>query len=129
MLIAYTASNLTNTSLSDGSGAVHRADTLQAYAADREKTLNKKQLAKLAREQKAELKRAQKEARKEKERLVEEAKKEKKERKRRERRRITKAAPTRRPSFRREDFAVSAEIVPQVPISHEPRPQRRYYAS
>ena len=57
------ASNLTDTSLSGESGAVHRANTFEAYAASREKTLNKKQLAKLAREQKAEGKRAREEAR------------------------------------------------------------------
>jgi hypothetical protein len=54
---------LTNTSLSGESVATRRADTFQAYAADREKTLNKKQLARLVGEQKAEGKRAREEAR------------------------------------------------------------------
>jgi hypothetical protein len=119
---------LTNTSLSGESVATRRADTFQAYAADREKTLNKKQLARLVGEQKAEGKRAREEARRKEKELAKKAKRENKERKRRGRRRITKAAPTRRSSLRRKDFAVSAEIVPQVPISHEPRPGNRYYA-
>jgi hypothetical protein len=126
--LCVVASNFTNTSLSGESVATRRANTFEAYAASREKKLTKKRLKEKAKLDRAESKRLQQEARKKENELVKKAKKEKKERKRHERRRITKAAPTRRPPIRRADFAVSAEIVPQVPISHEPRPRNRYYA-
>jgi hypothetical protein len=124
----YIASNSTNTLLTGESDAICRDDVFQAHATRTEATLTKKRLTEKAKLDKAESKRLQKEARKEKERLVKEAKREKKEKKRRERRRVTKAAPTRRPSFRRKDFAVSAEIVPQVLISPGAGPRNRYYA-
>lgn len=125
----YIASNSTNTLLSGESDATCRDDVFQAHAARTEAALTKKRLKEKAKLDRAESKRLQQEARKKEKELVKKAKREKKDRKRRERRRITKAAPTRRSSLRREDFAVSAEIVPQVPISHEPRPGNRYYAS
>ncbi|KAG7575433.1 hypothetical protein FFLO_00252 [Filobasidium floriforme] len=127
-LDSYAASNLTNTSLSGESVATRRADTFEAYAASREKKLTKKQLKEKAKLDRAESKRLQQEARKKEKESVKKAKKETKESKRRERRRITKAAPTRRPPIRRADFAVSAEIVPQVPISSGAPLKKRYYA-
>jgi hypothetical protein len=102
----YVASNSINTTLSGEPDATYRDDVFQAHAARTEATLTKNRFKEKAQLDRAESKRLQQEARNKEKELVKKAKREKKERKWHERRRITKAAPTRRRSLRRDNFVL-----------------------